>query len=63
MAEGTQLPKVHRNDKVVNPSLKPETNVKREGIPKPMPVIPESVSEPKMITPPCIEKDREEQVV
>ena len=28
------MPNIDRADKVVNPSLKPETEVKREGIPK-----------------------------
>ena len=50
-AGGTQSPKVHGVDKAVNPSLKPETQVKREGVPKPISVIPELVSQLKGIIP------------
>ena len=63
--EGTQLPKVHGVDKVVNKSLKPETQVKRKGIFKPIPVKPGSVCQlERIILPyPYLEKDREEQVL
>ena len=45
-AEGTQMPKVHRADKVLDPSLKSKNQGRREGIPKPILVIPKSVSQP-----------------
>ena len=33
-AIGTQMPKLHRADKVVDPAPKPETQARREGIPE-----------------------------
>ena len=36
----TQMPKVHGADKVVDPAFKPKTQARREGIPKPRPIIP-----------------------
>ena len=53
-AVGTQMPNVHREDKVVDPALKPETQVRREGIPKPIPVIPKSMPESQWIIPPVL---------
>ena len=50
----TQLPKVHGADKVVHQALKPETQARREGIPKSIPVIPKSVSQAKRIIPPVL---------
>ena len=37
------MPKMHGADKVVDPALKPDTQARREGIPKPKSVIPVSV--------------------
>ena len=63
-AEGSQLPKVHGVDKAVSPSLKPQTQVNREGIPKPTLMIPESVSQSQRIIPPSIpKKDKEGQML
>ena len=50
----TQLPKVYGVDKVVNGLFKPETQVNREGLPRPISVIPESVSQPQRIIPPSL---------
>ena len=41
---GTEIPNVLGADKAADPNLKPETKVKREGIPKAKPVVPKSVS-------------------
>ena len=43
--------KVHRPEKVVNPALNPKTQARREGIPKPIKVIPKSVSKLQKIIP------------
>ena len=48
------MPKVHRAHKLVDPALKPETQAGREGIPKPIPVIPKSVSQSSRIIPPIL---------
>ena len=53
-AVGTQMPKVHGADKVVDPALKPEAQAREEGIPKPTPVLPKSVSWPHRIIPPVL---------
>ena len=45
------MPKVHKADKVVDPALKPETQARRDGIPKPIPVIPKSVPQPQRLIP------------
>ena len=53
-AVGTQMPKVHRAHEVVGSELKPETQARREGFPKLMPVIPKSISQPQRIVPPAL---------
>ena len=47
------MPKVHGAHEVVNQVLKPETHPRREGTPKPIPVILKK----------DLEKDRKEQVL
>ena len=39
------MPKVHGVDKVVDPALKPETQAKREEVPKPKEVEPKYMSQ------------------
>ena len=53
------MAKVHGTDKVLDPILKPEAQARREGIPKPIPVIPKGVSQPQKITPPVLPKRRQ----
>ena len=43
---------MHEADKIVYPALKPKTQARREGIPKPIPLIPKSVSQPQRIIQP-----------
>ena len=50
----TQIPKVHSADTIVDPALKPETQARREGIPKPIPVIPKPVSQLQRIIHPVL---------
>ena len=40
----------------MDPALKLETQARREGIPKPIPVIPESMSQPQRIMPPVLSR-------
>ena len=46
---GNQLPKVHGANEALNQGLNPEIQVKREGIPTSLPVIPRSVSQTQTI--------------
>ena len=43
----TQMPKVHRGDKVVDAALKLKTQGRREGIPEPIAIVPKFVSQPQ----------------
>ena len=49
--KGNEIPMVWRVDKAVNPLLKCETQVKGEGIPNPIPVIPDSSKPQRIIQP------------
>ena len=40
------MPKVYAVDKVVDPKHKPETLAKKEGIPQPIPLVPNLVPQP-----------------
>ena len=57
--EGTQIPKGHRADKIVDPALKPKTQARGEMIPKPIAVIPKSVSQPQRIIPQVLPRKRQ----
>ena len=45
------MTKVHEADKVMDVILKSETQAKREGIPKSIPIAPKSVFNPQRIMP------------
>ena len=60
-AVGTQMPKVHEADKVVDPALKPESQARKEGIPKLTSVIPKSMSQPQRIIPPVLPRNIKER--
>ena len=48
------MAKVHQADKVVDPELKPEIQVKRQGVPKSIPAIVKSLSHPERTVPPVL---------
>ena len=53
-ALGTQMPKMNRTDKVVHKAFKSKVQARGEGIPKHIPVISRSVSQPKVIILPLL---------
>ena len=52
------MPEVHGADKVMDPVLKTKTQARREGIPKPISIIPQSVSQPQRIITPVLPRER-----
>ena len=52
--KAVERPKVLGPDKVVDAALKPGTQVRGEGIPKSIPVVPKSVSQSQRIIPPVL---------
>ena len=55
-AVGTQIPKVHGADKVEDLMHMPDTQARREGIPKPIQVDPKFISQPHRRVPPFLPK-------